>query len=70
MTSTSKCLSPTMSTSLSAKLCVQLFLNVPGPNSPQNPLIVDVIVGGIVVDFLLALPGYKRRSSNTQFNAI
>jgi len=29
------------------------------PEVPQNPLIVDVIVGGIVVDFLLALPGYE-----------
>ncbi len=29
------------------------------PEVPQNPLIVDVIVGGIVIDFLLALPGYE-----------
>ena len=31
------------------------------PEVPQNPLIVDVIVGGIVVDFLLALPGYEEQ---------
>jgi len=31
------------------------------PQTPLNPLIVDVIVGTIVVDFLLAVPGYEEK---------
>lgn len=29
------------------------------PHLPQNPLIVDVIITNVIVDFLLALPGYE-----------
>jgi predicted nucleotidyltransferase len=29
------------------------------PELPQNPLIVDVRIGGVIVDFLLTLPGYE-----------
>ena len=29
------------------------------PNAPPNPLIVDAKVGKVVVDFLLAIPGYE-----------
>lgn len=29
------------------------------PNAPPNPLIVDTKVGEVVVDFLLAIPGYE-----------
>lgn len=31
------------------------------PHAPDNPLIVSVNVAGIVVDFLLALPGYEEQ---------
>ena len=29
------------------------------PNAPPNPLIVDARIGRVVVDFLLAIPGYE-----------
>jgi hypothetical protein len=29
------------------------------PHVPENPLIVDVVIGGVTVDFLLAIPGYE-----------
>lgn len=29
------------------------------PHAPENPLIVDVTVSNVIVDFLLALPGYE-----------
>lgn len=29
------------------------------PGIPENPLIVDVMVGDVIVDFLLAIPGYE-----------
>ena len=31
------------------------------PHVPENPLIVDVSIGGIIVDFLLAIPGYEEQ---------
>ena len=31
------------------------------PDVPENPLIVSVVIEGIVVDFLLALPGYEEQ---------
>ena len=31
------------------------------PHAPENPLIVDVSIGGIIVDFLLAIPGYEEQ---------
>ena len=31
------------------------------PHVPENPLIVDVNIGGIIVDFLLAIPGYEEQ---------
>jgi predicted nucleotidyltransferase len=31
------------------------------PRVPENPLIVDVNIGGIIVDFLLAIPGYEEQ---------
>lgn len=30
-------------------------------NGPENPLIVPVVVGQVIVDFLLALPGYEEQ---------
>ena len=29
------------------------------PHVPENPLIVDAVIDGVIVDFLLALPGYE-----------
>jgi len=29
------------------------------PHTPENPLIVDVKIGAVAVDFLLAIPGYE-----------
>jgi hypothetical protein len=29
------------------------------PHVPENPLIVDVVIEGVTVDFLLAIPGYE-----------
>ena len=31
------------------------------PRVPENPLIVDVNIGGIIVDFLLTIPGYEEQ---------
>jgi hypothetical protein len=31
------------------------------PHAPENPLIVSTNIGGVVVDFLLALPGYEEQ---------
>ena len=37
------------------------FPNRARTNAPENPLIVAVDIDGVIVDFLLALPGYEEQ---------
>lgn len=44
------------------RAAIRATFPVPGrPHAPDNPLIVSANIEGIVVDFLLALPGYEEQ---------
>ena len=43
----------------SACYCEKHFRRKPGEHVPENALIVAVSVNNVIVDFLLALPGYE-----------
>jgi hypothetical protein len=45
-----------------ARAAIRAAFPRPGrPHAPDNPLIVSAMIEGIVVDFLLALPGYEEQ---------
>ncbi len=45
-----------------ARTAIRAAFPEPGrPHAPDNPLIVSVNVKGVIVDFLLALPGYEEQ---------
>jgi len=45
-----------------ARAAIRAAFPEPGrPHAPDNPLIVSVNIQGVIVDFLLALPGYEEQ---------